>query len=130
MLHCGVDWASDHHDVCIVDAEGAVRWRKRIGDRHALVREHTRLTNQLRSALLEYFPAALIAFDLDADSTLAFLERYPTPQAAGPRPQSQRVGPGPRQSAPRAALRSAPARSAIRRIRPRGEHPLGRVTAY
>ena len=31
MLNCGVDWASDHHDVCIVDAEAAVRWRKRIG---------------------------------------------------------------------------------------------------
>ena len=186
MLNCGVDWASDHHDVCIVDADGAVRWRKRIGhdpegidqlraaiadlepdptqvavavetshgllvsalveagyvvypinpkaaerfrdrrkpsggkndrldaevlaqairtdranlrpllpdsavaieiatlarDRQALVREHTRLLNKLRSALGEYFPAALTAFDLDADSTLAFLERYPTPQAA------------------------------------------------
>src|SRR5579859_4928652 len=186
MLNCGVDWASDHHDVCIVDADGAVRWRKRIGhdpagiaelraaiaaeepdpsqvavavetshgllvsalveagyvvypinpkaaeryrdrrkpsggkndrldaevlaqavrtdraslrpllpdsplaneiatlarDRQALVREHTRLLNQLRSALNEYFPAALVAFDLAADSTLAFLERYPTPQAA------------------------------------------------
>jgi len=186
MLNCGVDWASDHHDVCIVDADGTVRWRRRIGhdpagiaelqaaiaaeepdptqvavavetshgllvgalveagyivypinpkaaerfrdrrkpsggkndrldaevlahairtdraslrplvpdsavaieiatlarDRHALVREHTRLLNQLRSALNEYFPAALIAFDLDADSTLAFLERYPTPAAA------------------------------------------------
>jgi transposase len=186
MLHVGVDWASDHHDVCIVDAEGTVRWRRRIGhdpegiaelraaiaaeepdpaqvavavetshgllvsalveagyvvdpinpkaaerfrdrrkpsggkndrldadvlaqavrtdranlrpllpdsavaieiaalarDRQALVREHTRLLNQLRSALNEYFPAALIAFDLDADSTLAFLERYPTPAAA------------------------------------------------
>jgi transposase len=186
MLNCGVDWASDHHDVCIVDAEGAVRWRKRIGhdpdgiaelraaiadiepdpaqvavavetshgllvfalveagyvvypinpkaaerfrdrrkpsggkndrldaevlaqavrtdraslrpllpdsalaieiatlarDRQALVREHTRLLNKLRSALGEYFPAALIAFDLAADSTLAFLERYPSPEAA------------------------------------------------
>jgi transposase len=186
MLNCGVDWASDHHDVCIVDADGTVRWRKRIGhdpegiallraaiadiepdpaqvavavetshgllvsalveagyvvypinpkaaerfrdrrkpsggkndrldaevlaqavrtdraslrpllpdsplaveiatlarDRHALVREQTRLTNQLRSALNEYFPAALIAFDLGADSTLAFLARYPTPAAA------------------------------------------------
>jgi len=186
MLSCGVDWASDHHDVCIVDAEGAVRWRKRIGhdpegigelraaiadlepdpaqvavavetshgllvsalvatgyvvypinpkaaerfrdrrkpsggkndrldaevlahavrtdraslrpllpdsplaneiatlarDRQALIREHTRLLNKLRSALGEYFPAALAAFDLGADSTLAFLERYPTPQAA------------------------------------------------
>ncbi len=186
MLNCGVDWASDHHDVCIVDAEGTVRWRRRIGhdpegiaelraaiaaeepdpaqvavavetshgllvgalveagyvvypinpkaaerfrdrrkpsggkndrldaeilaqairtdranlrpllpdsavaieiatlarDRQALVREHTRLLNKLRSALGEYFPAALIAFDLAADSTLAFLERYPTPAAA------------------------------------------------
>jgi transposase len=186
MLFCGVDWASDHHDVCVVDAEGAVRWRRRIAhdptgiaelraaittqeadpanvcvaveinhgllvgalvdagyvvypinpkaaerfrdrrkpgggkndrldaevlaqavrtdraslrallpdsdlaneiatlarDRHALVRQHTRLVNQLRSALGEYFPAALVAFDLDADSTLAFLERYPTPEAA------------------------------------------------
>ena len=186
MLNCGVDWASDHHDVCIVDADGTVRWRKRIGhdpagiaelraaiavhepdpaqvavgvetshgllvgalveagyvvypinpkaaerfrdrrkpsggkndrrdaevlaqairtdranlrpllpdsplaneiatlarDRHALVREHTRLTNQLRSALNEYFPAVLVAFDLGADSTLAFLARYPTPAAA------------------------------------------------
>lgn len=51
-------------------------------DRQALVREHTRLTNRLRCALNGYFPAALIAFDLDADSTLAFLERYPTPVAA------------------------------------------------
>jgi len=186
MLFCGVDWASDHHDVCIVDVDGTVRWRRRIAhdpsgiaelrtaisthepnpanvcvaveinhgllvgalveagyvvypinpkaaerfrdrrkpsggkndrldaeilaqavrtdraslrallpdsdlaseiavlarDRHALVREHTRLLNQLRSALGEYFPAALVAFDLDADSTLAFLERYPTPEAA------------------------------------------------
>src|SRR5216683_7547428 len=182
MLNCGVDWASDHHDVCIVDADGTVRWRKRIGhdpagiaelraaiavhepdpaqvavgvetshgllvgalveagyvvypinpkaaerfrdrrkpsggkndqldaevlaqavrtdrtslrallpdsalaseiatlarDRHALVREHTRLLNQLRSALGEYFPAALVAFDLDADSTLVFLTGYAT----------------------------------------------------
>src|SRR5260370_36636127 len=31
MLNCGVDWASDHHDVCIVDAAGTVRWRRRIG---------------------------------------------------------------------------------------------------
>ncbi len=186
MLFCGVDWASDHHDVCLVDEGGAIRWRGRIAhdpagierlrqaiaehepdpaqvavgvetshgllvgalveagyvvypinpkaaerfrdrrkpsggkndqldaevlaqavrtdrtslrallpdsalaseiatlarDRHALVREHTRLLNQLRSALGEYFPAATLAFDLDADSTLAFLERYPTPEAA------------------------------------------------
>lgn len=186
MLFCGVDWASDHHDVCLVGEDGGVRWRGRIAhdpagierlreaitihepdpkevavgvetshgllvgalveagyvvypinpkaaerfrdrrkpsggkhdrldaevlanavrtdraslrallpdsplaseiatlarDRHALVREHTRLLNQLRSALNQYFPAALQAFDLDADSTLAFLERYPSPEAA------------------------------------------------
>jgi transposase len=193
MLFCGVDWASDHHDVCIVDADGTVRWRRRIThdptgiaelrsaiiteepdpanvcvaveishgllvsalveagyvvypinpkaaerfrdrrkpsggkhdrldaevlaqavrtdranlrallpdsplaneiatlarDRHALVREHTRLLNQLRSALARYFPAATQAFDLDADSTLAFLERYPTPEAAAKRSEFQ-----------------------------------------
>lgn len=186
MLYCGIDWASDHHDVCLLGEDGVVRWRRRIGhdpagidelraaiavhepdpaqvavgvetshgllvgalveagyvvhpinpkaaerfrdrrkpsggkhdrldaevlasavrtdranlrallpdselaneiatlarDRHALVREHTRLMNQLRSALGQYFPAALVAFDLDADSTLAFLGRYPTPEAA------------------------------------------------
>ncbi|MDE3111623.1 MAG: IS110 family transposase [Chloroflexota bacterium] len=186
MLFCGVDWASAHHDICLVGEDGGVRWRGRIAhdpngierlreaittyqpdpnevavgvetsrgllvgalveagyvvypinpkaaerfrdrrkpsggkhdrldaevlaqvvrtdraslhvllpdsplateiatlarDRHALVREHTRLLNQLRSALGEYFPAATAAFDLDADSTLAFLERYPTPEAA------------------------------------------------
>jgi len=186
MLFCGVDWASDHHDVCLVGEDGEVRWRGRIAhdpsgierlreaitihepdpkavavgvetshgllvgalveagyvvypinpkaaerfrdrrkpsggkhdrldaevlaqavrtdrpslrallpdsalaseiatlarDRHALVRDHTRLLNQLRSALGEYFPAATVAFELDADSTLAFLERHPTPEAA------------------------------------------------
>jgi len=186
VLFCGVDWASDHHDICLVAEDGAVRWRGRIAhdpagierlreaiaaqevdpgevcvgvetshgllvgalveagyvvypinpkaaerfrdrrkpaggkhdrldaevlaqavrtdraslrallpdsplaneiatlarDRHALVREHTRLLNQLRSALGEYFPAALVAFDLAADSSLAFLGRYPTPEAA------------------------------------------------
>jgi transposase len=186
MLFCGIDWASDHHDVCLVTEEGTIRWRGRIAhdpvgieqlhevirvhevdsgrvcvgvetsrgllvgalveagylvypinpkaaerfrdrrkpsggkhdrldaevlaqavrtdraslrallpdsdlaneiatlarDRQGLVREHTRLVNQLRSALSEYFPAALVAFDLDADSTLAFLERYPTPESA------------------------------------------------
>src|SRR2546426_6183933 len=30
MLFCGVDWASDHHDVCTVDADGTVRGRRRI----------------------------------------------------------------------------------------------------
>lgn len=186
MVFCGIDWAEDHHDVCLVDETGGVLWRRRIAhdpsgvaelqaaiERHepdprnvlvaietgrgllvgalveagylvypinpkaaeryrdrrkpaggkndrldaavladalrtdraslrallpdsdlgreiatlardhaALVRDHTRLRNKLRSALLEYFPAAPAAFTLDADSTLRFLARYPTPEAA------------------------------------------------
>lgn len=64
------------------DSELAVEIGALARDQLALVRERTRLRNQLRSALLEYFPAALQAFDLDARSSLAFLERYPTPEAA------------------------------------------------
>ena len=186
MVFCGIDWAEDHHDVCLVDEAGGVLWRRRIAhdpsgvaelnsaiaqrepdpaqvlvaietgrgllvgalvgagyvvypinpkaaeryrdrrkpaggkndrldaavladavrtdraslrallpdselgreiatlarDHAALVRDHTRLRNKLRSALLEYFPAALAAFDLDASSSLRFLERYPIPEAA------------------------------------------------
>lgn len=186
MVFCGIDWAEDHHDVCLVDETGTVLWRRRIThdpagitelhraiERHepdpgkvlvavetgrgllvaalvaagytvypinpkaaeryrdrrkpaggkndrldaavladalrtdrpslrpllpdselgreiatlardhaALVRDHTRLRNKLRSALLEYFPAALQAFELDAASSLRFLARYPTPEAA------------------------------------------------
>lgn len=186
MVFCGIDWAEDHHDVCLVDESGGVLWRRRIAhdpsgiaelraaitrhepdpakvlvaietgrgllvgaliesgyvvypinpkaaeryrDRHkpaggkndrldaavladalrtdhaglrpllpdsdlgreiatlardhaALVRDHTRLRNKLRSALLEYFPAALQAIDLGAGSSLQFLARYPTPEAA------------------------------------------------
>lgn len=186
MVFCGIDWAEDHHDVCLLDEAGGVLWRRRIAhdptgvselhaaiERHepdpgkvlvaietgrgllvaalvelgyivypinpksaeryrdrrtpsggkndrldaavladalrtdraslrplladselgreiatlardhaALVRDHTRLRNKLRSALLEYFPAALAAFTLDADSTLRFLQRYSAPEAA------------------------------------------------
>jgi len=186
MIFAGIDWAEDHHDVCIVDADGRVLWRRRIGhdpagvrqlreaiahiepdplqvavgietgrgllvgelvqagyvvfpinpkaaerfrDRRAvsgrkddrldaevlaqavrtdraslrvllpdspqaleiatlardhanLTRQQTRLRNQLRSALLEYFPAAVGSFELGAKSTLAFLERYAEPETA------------------------------------------------
>ncbi len=193
MVFCGIDWAEDHHDVCLVDEAGDVLWRRRVDhdptgiaelrlaieqhegdpgkvlvaietgrgllvaalveagytvypvnpkaaeryrdrrkpsggkndrldaavladalrtdraslrplladselgreiatlarDHAALVREHTRLRHKLRSALLEYFPAALAAFTLDADSTLRFLERYPTPEPAATRSPAQ-----------------------------------------
>ncbi|MGH2450319.1 MAG: IS110 family transposase, partial [Candidatus Limnocylindria bacterium] len=30
MVFCGIDWAEDHHDVCLVDETGGVLWRRRI----------------------------------------------------------------------------------------------------
>ncbi len=48
-----------------------------------LVWERTRHTQRMRSALREYFPAALAAFDdLDAPDTLELLAKAPTPAAA------------------------------------------------
>jgi len=186
VIFCGIDWAEEEHDVCVVDPAGQVLWRRRIAhdpggieelrgalaalapapaevvvgietgrgllvgelvlagyalypinpkaaerfrerrvssrrkddrldaevlanavrtdrsalrpllpdsalgveiatlarDHAALTRQRTRLLNQLRSALLEYFPAALQAFDLGAKSAQAFLERYAGPEAA------------------------------------------------
>ena len=47
MLFIGIDWAEDHHDVCVMDVEGGVLARRRIPDAlagvselHALVGEH------------------------------------------------------------------------------------------
>jgi len=47
MIFVGVDWAEAHHDVCVLDAEGAVLARKRIPDSlvgvselHSLVADH------------------------------------------------------------------------------------------
>jgi len=186
VIFVGIDWAEEHHDVCIVDVQGALLWRHRIGHRPAgvatlrqaiaqlepdpgnvavgietgrgllvaelvasgyvvfainpkaaerfrdrravsgrkddrldaevlaqavrsdrtslrallpdspealeiatlardhanLTRQRSRLRNQLRSALLEYFPAAIEALSLDAQSALVFLERYAEPDAA------------------------------------------------
>lgn len=46
MLFVGVDWAEDHHDVCVLDSQGAVLGRRRvahsvrgIGELHELVSE-------------------------------------------------------------------------------------------
>jgi transposase len=48
-----------------------------------LIWDRNRQTNRLRSALREYFPAALAAFDeLDHPDALGVLGRAPTPQAA------------------------------------------------
>jgi transposase len=48
-----------------------------------LIWERTRHTQRLRHALLDYFPAALVAFDdLDAADTLELLGKAPTPAQA------------------------------------------------
>ena len=47
MLYVGVDWAEDHHDVCVMDSEGRVLGTRRVidsvkgvGELHALVAQH------------------------------------------------------------------------------------------
>ena len=51
-------------------------------DEVALIEERTALINQLQSALREYYPAALEAFeDWTMLSAWAFVEAFPTPQA-------------------------------------------------
>jgi hypothetical protein len=51
-------------------------------DEVALIEERTALINQLRSALREYYPAALEAFeDWTLPSAWAFVETFPTPEA-------------------------------------------------
>ncbi|MGE5301732.1 MAG: IS110 family transposase, partial [Alphaproteobacteria bacterium] len=51
-------------------------------DQHRLGRQKTRLLNQLRVTLKEYYPRLLEVFpDLQAKSALDFLKQYPTPQA-------------------------------------------------
>lgn len=50
-------------------------------DEVALIEERTALINQLQSALREYYPAALEAFeDWTLPGAWAFVERFPTPQ--------------------------------------------------
>src|SRR5260370_31269650 len=52
-------------------------------DQDALIQTQTRLVNQLTAYLKEYYPAALHLFaKLQQRSALAFLQAYPTPQAA------------------------------------------------
>ena len=51
-------------------------------DEHRLVRQKTRLLNQIRVTLKEYYPRPLEVFsDLESKTALDFLKQYPTPQA-------------------------------------------------
>ncbi len=53
-------------------------------DYNRLVREQTRLVNQLTATLKEYYPRVLeLCADLTAKRTAAFLRAYPTPTALG-----------------------------------------------
>jgi hypothetical protein len=52
----GVDWAEDHHDICVMAEEGAVLSKRRvpdsvvgIGDLHGLIAEHA-MTSRWSSA--------------------------------------------------------------------------------
>jgi transposase len=62
--------------------------RALVRSRDDLVAERVALANQLRALLDSFWPGAVAIFaDIDSPITLAFLERYPTPQRA------QRLGP-------------------------------------
>ena len=51
-------------------------------DHHRLVRQKTRLLNQIQVTLKEYYPRPLEVFgDLESNIALDFLKQYPTPQA-------------------------------------------------
>lgn len=57
--------------------------RALVRSRDDLVKARVALTNQLASQLAVFWPgAAAIFYRLDSDIALAFLERYPTPEAA------------------------------------------------
>jgi len=56
--------------------------RTQVSLRMQLVAERVREQNRLSALLERYYPAFLNAFSLDTDVGLAFLQRYPTPQAA------------------------------------------------
>jgi len=47
VIFVGVDWAEDHHDICVMNQDGAVLGKRRvpdsvagIGELHELVAEH------------------------------------------------------------------------------------------
>ena len=54
MIFVGVDWAEAHHDVCVLDVQGAVLGRRRVTDGvagvaelHGLVAEHAEDTGEV-----------------------------------------------------------------------------------
>jgi transposase len=55
-----------------------------VHDQEALIKERSRMSNQLKAALKLYYPAVLagLTTDMTQKSLLAFLHAYPTPQLA------------------------------------------------
>ncbi|MHC4534845.1 MAG: IS110 family RNA-guided transposase [Planctomycetota bacterium] len=76
------DYLREHHKHLNVWqlSEGNLRQLKLlVEDRDKVVQQKVRLQNQLRSALLEYFPQAVKAFsDITTQTALAFLDQFPT----------------------------------------------------
>ena len=71
-----------HLRVLLPNSEKAQELKILTRDYHRLVRQKTRLLNQLTITLKEYYPRALDLFgDLSHQSALDFLKEYPTPQA-------------------------------------------------
>jgi len=67
----------------IPDSEKVSELKELTRDQDGLIRMQTRLVNQLTACLKAYYPVALELFTkLHQKSTLAFLQTYPTPQAA------------------------------------------------
>lgn len=76
---------TDRHRYRPLGREGEVATELRLTIRayRDLVAESTRLSNQVRTCLLDYYPAALDCFSkLDQPITLTFLAAFPTPAAA------------------------------------------------
>lgn len=64
-------------------SETIAELRQLTRDQNGLIQTKTALVNQLRACLLDYFPAFIDLFsDLDGDTSLAFLRRYPTLEKA------------------------------------------------
>ena len=71
-----------HLKALLPNSEEAQELKMMARDYHRLVRHQTRLLNQMKATLKEYYPRPLEAFaDLSAQLALDFLKGYPTPEA-------------------------------------------------
>jgi transposase len=71
-----------HLKALVPNSEQAQELKLLTRDQYRLVRQKTRLINQLRHTLKEYYVQPLELFsDLESNIALDFLEHYPTPQA-------------------------------------------------